>query len=108
MRTFSSSSFLRFSAAPYSSALTMLPRRYGEGQDGGTRARKEEEGCGEGQEAVARVVVMRGAAAGLDPGRLDPVFDSASGPGRADGVRVDRQGSGEAVGWGDESSTSTG
>ena len=86
MRIFSSSSFLCFSAAPYPSAPTPLPRRYGEGQDGGARAREDDEGCGEGQEAAARVVVARGAAAGLDLGRLDPVFDPARGPGRTGGV----------------------
>ena len=81
MRIFSSFFFICFSAAPYSSAPTLLPRRDGEGQDGDARARKEDGGGGKGQEAAARIVVARGAPAELNPGRLDPVFDSAGGPG---------------------------
>ena len=81
---------------------------HGEGQDGGARMRKEDKRSGEGQEAATRVVIARWAAAGLDPGRLDPVFDSAGGPGRAGGVGVNRQGSGKATEGGDGPSASTG
>ena len=65
---FSSFFFLRSSTTPYSPAPTPLPRRHGEGQDGGARVRKEDEEGGEGQEAAARVIIAREAAAGLDPG----------------------------------------
>ena len=108
MHIFSSFFFLYFSAAPYSSAPTPLPCRHGEGQDDIARARKEDEGGGEGQEAATWIVVARGAVAELDPGRLDPVFDSAGGSGRAGGVWAYRQGSGKVAGVGDESPALTG
>ena len=51
--------------------------RHGEGENGGAGTREEGDGGGEGQEAESRVVVALGAAARLDPGRLDPVFAPA-------------------------------
>ena len=56
----------------------MLPLyRHGEGQDGDAGVREEGDGGGERQEAEPLVVIARGAAARLDPGRLDPVFAPA-------------------------------
>ena len=60
------------------------------------------------QEAAARVVIAREVAAGLDPGRLDPVFDPAGGSRRTGGVRINRQGSGEAAEGRDGTATLTG
>lgn len=81
---------------------------HGEGQDCGTRACKEGDGGGKRQETEPRVVIARGAAAGLDLGRLDPVFDLARRSGRAGGVWTDRQGSGKAAGGGYGTPASTG
>ena len=85
-----------------------LLSRHGEGQDGDARARKEGDGGGERQEDESGVVIEVCAAAGLDLGRLDPIFALARGFGGAVRLRFDRYWGREAAGGGDEASAAVG
>ena len=66
---------------PASPLSTPPLRRHGEGENGSTGMREKGDGGGEKQEDESGIFIALGAAVGLDPRRLDPIFTSTGGLG---------------------------